>query len=442
MKVLVVDDEKSIREAVARYLALESIEAVTAENGLAAQRLLLEEVFAAAIVDLRMPGMGGLELLRWLHEEGPRVPVIMISAFAEVREAVEAIKLGAADYLVKPFDPDEMVLRLKKVVETQGLRDRVLQAQEGEPGDIGLGGSSAAIRRVREIASRVAPAPTTVLITGESGTGKEVVARAIHALSPRAGEPFMAVNIGGVPETLLESELFGFEKGAFTGAEARKPGLLEMAGSGTLFLDEIGDMPPSLQVKLLRVLQERRLTHLGGTRAIPIDARIIAATNRDLEARVAQGVFREDLFYRLNVVRIEVPPLRQRREDIPEIAGVLLQRLARKLGRPIPAFGDGALERLLAHPFPGNVRELENVLERAMIFAEGASLEARDIDLPAAAGPAAAAPEQPPETLAAIERRAIVASLQRWQGNRTRAAEELGIGRRTLQNKIREYGLE
>ena len=345
MKVLVVDDEKSIREAVARYLALQGIETVIAENGLAAQRLLLEQVFAAAIVDLRMPGMDGLELLRWLREEGPRLPVIMISAFGEVKDAVEAIKLGASDYLVKPFDPDEMVLRLKKVIETQGLRDRVVQAQESEAGDNGLAGSSPTMRKVREIAAKVASTPTTVLITGESGTGKEVVARAIHALSPRAAAPFVAVNIGGVPEALLESELFGFEKGAFTGADARKPGLFEMAGSGTLFLDEIGDMPPALQVKLLRVLQERRLTHLGGTQSIPIDARILAATNRDLEARVKQGLFREDLFYRLNVVRIAVPPLRQRREDIPEIAGVLLERLARKLARPIPSFSDGALER-------------------------------------------------------------------------------------------------
>ncbi len=434
-----VDDEKSIREAAVRYLALEGIETVTADNGLAAQRLLLEEVFAAAIVDVRMPGMGGLELLRWVREEGPRVPVIMISAFGEVRDAVEAMKLGAADYLVKPFDADEMVLRLKKVVEAQELRDRVVQAQAGGAQEQDLAGSSPAMRRVREIASRVAPTPTTVLITGESGTGKEVVARLIHRLSPRADSPFVAVNIGGLPETLLESELFGFEKGAFTGADARKPGLLEMAGSGTLFLDEIGEMPPALQVKLLRVLQERRLTHLGGTRPIPIDARIVAATNRDLEARVRAGSFREDLFYRLNVVRIEVPPLRQRKEDIPEIAGVLLQRLARRLSRPAPTLGDSALERLLAHPFPGNIRELENLLERAMIFAEGAVLEGRDLDLPAAA---AAAREPQPETLASIERRAIAAALHRWQGNRTRAAQELGIGRRTLQNKIKEYGLE
>lgn len=441
MRLLVVDDERSIREAVVRYLALEGIETATADNGLAAQRLLLDEVFAAAIVDVRMPGMGGLELLRWLRDEGPRVPVIMISAFGEVRDAVEAMKLGASDYLVKPFDPDELVLRLKKAVETQGLRDRVAQAQAREPGDQDLAGSSTAMRKVRDVASRVAATPTTVLITGESGTGKEVVARTIHRLSPRAESPFVAVNIAGVPETLLESELFGFEKGAFTGADARKPGLLEMAGSGTLFLDEIGDMPAALQVKLLRVLQERRLTHLGGTRPIPIDARILAATNRDLEARVRQGLFREDLFYRLNVVRIEVPPLRQRREDIPEIAGVLLQRLARRLSRPAPALSDAALQRLLAHPVPGNVRELENVLERAMIFAEGALLEARDLDLPAAAGDAP--PQQPkPETLASVERRAVAAALQRWEGNRTRAAEELGIGRRTLQNKIREYGLE
>ncbi len=440
MRVLVVDDEKTIRESVGRYLALERIETAAAENGLAAQRLLLEEVFAAAIVDVRMPGMSGLELLRWVRDEGPRLPVIMMSAFGEVKDAVEAMKLGAADYLVKPFDPEELVLRLTKVVETQALRDRFSGAHAREWEELDLVGTSAAMLRVRQIIAKVAPTPATVLITGESGTGKEVVARSIHRLSLRADSPFMAVNTGGLPESLLESELFGFEKGAFTGADARKPGLFELAGSGTLFLDEIGDMPPSLQVKLLRVLQERRLTHLGGTRPIPIDSRIIAATNRDLEARVRTGTFREDLFYRLAVVRIEVPPLRDRREDIPEIAGFLAQRLAGKLAKPVPALTSEALERLAAHPFPGNVRELENVLERAIIFAEGASIEARDLELPAASAPAAVEPA--PETLASQEKRAIIASLQRWQGNRTRAAEELGIGRRTMQNKIKQYGLE
>jgi two-component system, NtrC family, response regulator AtoC len=441
VKVLVVDDERSIREAVARYLGLEQIETASADNGLAAQRLLLEEPFAAAVVDVRMPGMNGLELLRWVRDEGPRLPVIMISAFGEVADAVEAMKLGAADYLVKPFDPDELVLRLRKAVETQDLRDRASRAQESEGADTDLAGNSAAIRRVRDIVARVAPTPTTVLITGESGTGKEVVARSVHRLSPRAEAPFVPVNTGGLPESLLESELFGFEKGAFTGAETRKPGLFEVAGSGTLFLDEIGDMPPSLQVKLLRVLQDRRLTHLGGTRPIPIDARIVAATNRNLEARVREGAFREDLYYRLNVVRIEMPPLRDRRDDIPEIAGVLVKRLARKLARPVPAFAPGALERLAEHPFPGNVRELENILERAMIFAPGTSLEARDLDLPAPPT-RAAQPPPPPDTLAGIEKRAVEAALQRWQGNRTRAAEELGIGRRTLQNWIKQHGIE
>jgi two-component system response regulator AtoC len=296
------------------------------------------------------------------------------------------------------------------------------------------------MREIRTMVEKAAATPSTVLITGESGTGKEVIARQVHARSGREG-PFVAVNVGGIPETLLESELFGYEKGAFTGADRRKPGMFELASAGTLFLDEIGDMPLPLQVKLLRVLAERRVQRLGGTMAIPVDARLIAATNRDLTALVAAGRFREDLYYRLNVVRLEVPPLRERRGDISALTGRLIRRLNSRLGKAVRGVQPEALEALAAYAFPGNVRELENLLERAMIFAETDTLGAADLALPAVGRPGPAARQPEPRTLDSLEREAVIAALQRWEGSRTRAAAELGISRRTLLNKIKEYGI-
>jgi two-component system response regulator AtoC len=437
MRVLVVDDERNIRQSIERYLKMEGIDAVTAENGLSAQRLLGEEAFAAGIIDLRMPGMDGLALLRWLREEGQRLPVIMISAYGEIRDAVEAMKLGAEDYVVKPFDPEELVVRLKHILANRRLADEVeLGSRTAPQGLLELGGTP----RMRELAAmveKVADSPSTVLITGESGTGKEVIARRIHALSSRAEAPFVAINIAGMPETLLESELFGYERGAFTGAERRKIGMFELASSGTLFLDEIGDMPLHLQVKLLRVLQERRIQRLGSTQPVPVDARFIAATHQDLSAKVLEGSFREDLFYRLNVIRLEVPPLRERLDDLPLLAGQILVRLKARLGRAARAIAPEALEALRSYPFPGNVRELENLLERAMIFAEGDALGLSDLALPRTARPLPS-----PESLDGLERQAIIAALQRWEGHRTRAAAELGISRRTLLNKIRQYGID
>jgi two-component system response regulator AtoC len=296
---------------------------------------------------------------------------------------------------------------------------------------------------------KVAGTPSTVLITGESGTGKEVIARLIHSLSGRADAPFVAVNVGGIPETLLESELFGYEKGAFTGADRRKPGMFELASGGTLFLDEIGDMPLVLQVKLLRVLADRRVQRLGGTLPIPVDARLLAATNRDLNALVAEGRFREDLFYRLNVIRLHVPPLRERPGDLAPLTGRLIRRLNARLGKAIRGVDAQALEALRGYAFPGNVRELENLLERAMIFAETDTLGPADLPLPAspvapARSPAAAAGAArfAPRTLDSLEREAILNALRRWEGNRSRSAEELGISRRTLLNKIKEYRIE
>ncbi|HTZ51328.1 MAG TPA: sigma-54 dependent transcriptional regulator, partial [Spirochaetia bacterium] len=314
-----------------------------------------------------------------------------------------------------------------------------------------LVGESAAMRSLRAMIEKVAAGDTTVLLTGESGTGKEVAAREIHARSRKAGDPFVAVNIGGIHENLVESELFGHEKGAFTGAEARTTGLFELAGSGTIFLDEIGEMPLPLQVKLLRVLQERKTRRLGGTRDIPIQARIISATNRNIEDLVRAGRFREDLYYRLNVVRIAVPPLRERREDIPLLAGHLLEKLRLRLGRPARALTPQALDALVAYPFPGNIRELENILERAMIAGEAPTIIPADLDLgrscPIRAegkgGTTAEAPDPAgPVSMDEVEREAIVRALAKWEGNRTRAAEELGISRRTIFYKIKRYGLE
>ena len=438
MRVLIVDDEKNIRESIRRYLDTEHIESVAAENGLSAKRLLQEKVFSAGIVDLRMPGMDGLELLRWIREEGPRLPVIMISAYGEVQDAVEAMKLGAQDYVVKPFDPEELIVRLKKIVENQKLRDQIdLGGRGQQPGIEGLGRSPEMMEIGRTIV-KVADTPSTVLITGESGTGKEVIARLIHDLSSRSENPFVPVNVGGIPESLLESELFGYERGAFTGAERRKVGLFEVASGGTLFLDEIGEMSGQLQVKLLRVLQDGKVQRLGATDLIPVDARILAATNQDLPERVREKSFREDLYYRLNVVHLRVPPLRGRIDDLPLLIGQLLGKLNLKLGKSIQQVDPQAMEQLRRYPFPGNVRELENLLERALIFAEGDRLTVADLALPR--GEMRPAPV--PATLESLERQAIIEALHRWEGNRTKAAAELGITRRTLLNKIKSFGTD
>ena len=447
MKVLIVDDEESISSSLAKFFRIDNIESDSAENGLSAQRMLGENPYDAVLVDLKMPGMDGLELIRWIRSEGFRMPIIMASVHGEIEDAVRALKEGAQDYVVKPFDPEEMTIKLKNLVEASNLK-AVVESSKSRPADTPSGfiGESASVIRIREVIKKIAPSGATVLVTGESGTGKEVVAREIHACSNAPDGPFVAINIGGVPENLLESELFGYEKGAFTGASARKNGLFELASGGTLFLDEIGDMPLSLQVKILRVLQDRKITRLGGTTPMPINARIVAATNKNLENMVQKGTFREDLFYRLNVVRIVIPPLRERSEDIPLLAASIIARYNRSMGSRIEGFSPEALEALKRHDFYGNVRELENVLERAMIFAEGSVITMNDLDLRSSVSrPDVQAKRELPEkavSLKEIEREAIARSLQRWEGNRTHAAEELGISRRTLISKISEYGLE
>jgi two-component system response regulator AtoC len=422
VRVLIVDDERNIRLSIKKYLGLENIDAQDAESGETARAYLEKERFDAIILDLKLPGMSGQNVLEWIRQRGIAAPVIMISAHGQIPDAVNALKAGAQDYLVKPFDPVDLITKLRSL---GALGSTETKQQTGR-----LIGSTELMRRISDRIDRIAGADVTVLLTGESGTGKEVVAREIHARSPACEKPFVAVNIGGIHESLMESELFGHEKGSFTGAVARKQGLFELAGEGTLFLDEIGEMPMPLQVKLLRVLQERKFRRIGGLIDIPVKARIISATNCELEAMVKESRFREDLYYRLNVFRIELPPLRARREDIPLLSEHLLEG---RRGRLSPE----AVDKLLTYSFPGNIRELENILERALVLVDGPVIGPGDIDLPDLDGK----PAETGLTMENVEREAIREALMRCQGNRTKAAEMLGISRKTILNKIKAYNL-
>jgi len=439
MRVLIVDDEEALRRTLAKFLALEGWEVREASNGLSARRILEDEPFDAVALDLRMPGSDGLEVLEWVTTQGPAVPVVMMSAFGDVGDAVAAMKRGAADYLVKPFDPDELRIRLEKAREEQRwTRPRPQDRRGDEP----VLSRDAAMAPVVDLLDRAAPSDATVLITGESGTGKEVAARYLHRRSDRSDGPFVAVNLGGLPEGLVESELFGYEKGAFTGADARKIGFFEAASGGTLFLDEVGELPGALQVKLLRALQDRKIQRLGGLGVIPVDVRIVAATNRDLEAAVARGEFREDLYYRINVIRAELPPLRDRPADVPFLARLFLDRLRERGRTEIDEIAPSAMDALAAYTFPGNVRELENMVERAVILADGPVLRAGDFGLEGAAGTGRPPTSgRPAGTLRDMEIRMIREALLRNENHRERSAGELGISRKTLHNKMKEYGI-
>ncbi|MDR3338245.1 MAG: sigma-54 dependent transcriptional regulator [Treponema sp.] len=446
MKVLIVDDEKNIRGSLKKYLSLEHIDTVESESGETALAFLEKENFDAVVLDLKLTGMSGQEVLEWMQKQGIASPAIMISAHGEIADAVNALKAGAKDYLVKPFDPAELVIRLSALVENK-RRENLIEAERRTSRKGGMLGRSRVMQELSGRIDKIAASDATVLITGESGTGKEVAAREIHRRGKNNDEPFVAVNIGGIHDGLMESELFGHEKGSFTGAVSRKTGLFELAGRGTLFLDEIGEMPMALQVKLLRVLQERKLRRLGGVSDIPISARIISATNQELEALVKEGRFREDLYYRLNVVRVSLPPLRERKEDIPLLASGVI---AKKTSRPCN-ISDNALAKLCAWIFPGNIRELENILERALIYCEGNVIRPEDIDLHETAPEAAAYSVLPGKknqeyqaderSIKEIEKQAIVDALEHCGGNRTKAAEMLGLSRKTIFNKIKAYGL-
>lgn len=456
MRILVADDEPNLLSSMGTFLKAESIEAQLSPDGAKAKALLSDVSFDAAVLDIRMPGLDGISLLRWIKDEGLTLPVIMMSAHGDVRDAVEAMRLGAYDYLVKPFDPDELLIRLRKAVRDRRITAEHEVARRPAGERLRMIGNSPAVVEALRLIDRAGPTPSTVLITGESGSGKEVAARLVHERSGRPGS-FVAVNLGAIPDSLLESELFGYEKGAFTGAVDRKLGLFELADGGTLFLDELGEMPQHMQVKILRAIQERKVTRLGGTKGIPVDVRIVAATNRDLEAMVAEGTFREDLYYRINVVRIHLPPLRERPGDAAILASHFVDGLSPRLGRKGATLAPDALALIAAYPFPGNVRELSNAVERALILADGDQLHASDFQL--GSGPRRVLPDsQPlasavaacadpfvdkdgrPYQLAEIERLAILASVGRNQGKREASALELGITRRTLFNKLNEYG--
>jgi len=441
VKALIVDDERGLSSSLVEFLALDDIEALSAATAAEALGLLGETTFDVVVSDLRMPGMDGIGLLSRIRELGLGLPFIMMSAHGEVKDAVAAMKGGAWDYLVKPFDPEELLLRIRKAVAERRALDKLAVGMRGTADRGGLVGDSSVMVAVRRLIAKAAPSPATILLTGESGTGKEVAARSIHSLSGREG-PFVAVNIGALPETLLESELFGHEKGAFTGADARRPGLFEAAQGGTLFLDEIGELPLHLQVKLLRAIQERKVQRLGSSTSIPVDVRFLAATNRDLEVEVKAGRFREDLYYRIDVVRIRLPPLREREGDRSLLAGHFFSMLTRQLGRKLEGISPSALAVIEAHPFPGNVRELANLIERAIILAEGPWLEAADFRLNSLRSGAPVSGSDSPKSLAEIEHEAIVSALLRNRWHRERSAGELGITRRTLLNKMKEYGIE
>jgi two-component system response regulator AtoC len=439
-RILVADDEPGLRAFVAEALQDDGHVVAQATDGAEAARLLARESFDLLITDLKMPRLDGMALLRQMRVEQPELEVIMLTAFGSVDSAVEAMKLGAFDYLQKPLgSPGELRLLAARALERRSLLAAKDRATREAPELPSLSYGDPAMLPVVEALRKVAPTNATVLLMGESGTGKEVAARTLHAWSPRAAGPFVAVNCAAIAETLLESELFGHEKGAFTGAVSARRGRIELAGGGTFFLDEIGEMPPALQAKLLRVLQDRRFERVGGSRTIEADVRWVAATNRDVEQLRASGALREDLYHRLAVFPILLPPLRERPRDILPLAEKLLARVCAAIGRAPLALSADAKRRIVAAPWPGNVRELANVLERAAILASGQEIGAEQLELGEAALPVPAGAGGNGGSLEDIERVAIERALTAVGGNRRAAADRLGIGLRTLYDKLKRY---
>ncbi len=462
-QILVIDDEANLRRVLSAQLSREGYEVHSAEDGERGIAVLREHHIDLVITDLRMPKVDGMEVLRQALLMDPSLPVVILTAHGTVDNAVEALKTGAFDYITKPFDQNELRSIVRKALRTRNLAEREF-AGDGpariEPGArFGIIGESRAIQDVYNIISRVADTPTTVLITGESGTGKELVARALHENSSRADKPFIKVNCAAIPKDLMESELFGYERGAFTGAVSSKPGRFELATTGTLFLDEIGEIPVEMQVKLLRVLQESEFERVGGIKTIRVDVRLVASTNRDLRKEIASNTFREDLFYRLNVVPIELPSLRDRKEDVPQLTQHFVTKFNSRLHKSIEGLEKDAMDRLVSYAWPGNIRELENVIERAVLFCDGPRISSGDLspELRGSSGSMSPDPiqiamgdsgrssdglkEQVKAARARIERELIVRALEQTSYNVTHAARMLKISRKGLQLKMKELGL-
>jgi DNA-binding NtrC family response regulator len=444
--ILVVDDEEAMTESLAAWLREDGYTVDTASSGREAIEKARTREYAIYFLDLKMPGLDGIETMMEIRKQQNDASVIIITAYATVDTAIAAMKEGAQEYVVKPCHPQEISLLVERIVRVKNLEreNAILRRKLTRQYRFhDLVSKSPRMAEIFELVKEVASQRSTVLVQGESGTGKELVARAIHFSGDRGERPFVAVSCAALAETLLESELFGHEKGSFTGAVAQKKGKFELADGGTLFLDEIGDISPKLQVDLLRVLQERRFFRVGGTEEIAVDVRVIAATHRDLATEVREGRFRDDLFYRLNVINIRIPPLRERREDVPLLAQEFLDRLSHELGREVSGISEEALRVLMDHDWPGNVRELENAVERALVTCKAGVLGAEDLAfLSRPAAPATAGLSLPSGlTLQDLERQYITATLQRTQGNVKAAAEVLGIDRSTLYEKVKRYDI-
>ncbi|MBI3180258.1 MAG: sigma-54-dependent Fis family transcriptional regulator [Deltaproteobacteria bacterium] len=459
-RVLIADDETNLRKVLCTLLERDGHQTVAVANGQAALAAVEAGGVDVLISDLKMPDMSGLDLLRAVAPHDPGLPVIVITAHGSVDTAVSALKSGAFDYITKPFDKDELKLAVRKAISVRTATKNRGHASRDAQGRFQIIGKSQRMLDIFAIIDKVAATPSTVLLTGESGTGKELVAAALHANSPRKDKPFIKVNCAAIPKDLMESEFFGYEQGAFTGAVSSKPGRFELADGGTLFLDEIAEIPSAMQVKLLRALQESEFERVGGIRTIHVDVRLIAATNRDLAKEIEAGAFREDLYYRLNVVPINLPPLRERVEDVPLLVETFIAKYNKKLGKKVQGATPAALARLAAYAWPGNIRELENVIERTLLFSEGERIDAGDLpelarSQPTAGAPAPAKPESARVTDAGagsmkeivrlktgeIERDLIIKALEETRGNVTRAAHVLGISRKSMQNKMKELGL-
>ena len=444
--ILIVEDEAKMLRVLELHLAGEGFTTHTAQDAEAGLKILNRENVDLVVTDFKLPGKDGLEFLQAIKKVDAAMPVVVMTAYGNVETAVEVMKAGGSDYILKPFPLAELSLVVRKELDGRRLRDenRALREAVGHRYSYrNIVARSAKMQEVLALIERVAPTNSTVLLGGESGVGKDLIARAIHEHSRRAAGPFVKINCTAIPENLLESELFGYEKGAFTGATATKPGKFELADGGTIFLDEIGDVPPSIQVKLLRVLQEREFERLGGTKTLKVDVRLVAATNRNLRAALEQGTFREDLFYRLNVVPIDIPPLREHKDDIPLLAEHFLARFAKESGKPLREISPDAMQRMMNFHWPGNVRELENIIERGVTLSTGNILDVADIhfDMAPAALPAANAFLPEGMTLEQWEDQMILEALRRADGNKSQAARLLGLSRNALRYRLSKTGV-